>query len=232
MTLRILRGISWLAVMWFPLSLAAADAGGMLYAKGSVTVDGNPVTDSTAVLTGNVIETKPGAVANINIAGTTVIIQPETLVKFAANDLYIEHGSVTVASSSQMRVHAKCSTARPVTSAWTQFSAADVNGTIQVAALKGSVGISYGSEFILAKAETMGAAPSSDAKPIIVSEGQQYNQYERQGCPFQGKKGAPSAASGSVLSSPVAQIGIPAAAVAVVVTLWPRGGNSISPTEP
>ncbi len=230
---RIFSGIvCGIAVACVCLPLWAADTGAMLYAKGEVLVDGHPVTDSTAALPGSMIETKAGAAANLNFSGATVMLQPETALKFAGNDLYLDHGGVTVASSSQMRVHVKCEIASPVSNAWTQFSVADINGTIQVAALKGAVGISYGSEFILAKAETMGGATAGAAPPITVVEGQQYNRYEREGCPVQRTKGSPSAASGGILSSRVTQIGLGAAGVGIVVTLWPKGGTPVSPTEP
>lgn len=214
------------------LPLWAADTGAMLYAKGDVLVDGHPVTDTIAVLPGSVIETKTGAVANLNLSGATVTVQPETALKFAGNDLYVDHGGVTVASSTQMRVYVKCEIASPVSSAWTQFSVVDVNGTIQVAALKGAVGITYGSEFILAKADSMGGTPASAAPPYTVAEGQQYNRYEREGCPVPRTKGSPSAASGGILSSHITQIGLGAVGVGVLVTVWPKGGTPVSPTQP
>lgn len=230
---RISRGIVYgIAVACACLPLRAADTGAVLYAKGDVTVDGHAVTDSTAVLPGNVIETKGGAAANLNLTGATVTLQPETVLKFAGNDLYLDHGGVTVASSSQMRIHVKCEIVSPISNTWTQFSVGDINGTIQVAALKSSVGISYGSEFVLAKAETMGGAPASAAPPITVAEGQQYNRYEREGCPAPRTKGSPSAASGGILTSRVTQIGLAAVGTGVIVTLWPRGGTPVSPTEP
>jgi hypothetical protein len=230
---RTFRGLVYGLVLAFaPVSLLAADTGAMLYAKGEVTVDGHPVTDSTAVLPGSVIETKPGAVANLNASGTTVMLQPETLLKFTGTDLYLDHGGVTVASSSQMQVHVKCVNASPLTSVWTQFSVADVNGTVQVAAMKNAVGISYGSEFVLAKATSAGAAISSAKPPITVSEGQQYNHFEMEGCPIKSKPGAQSAAAGGIFSSPVTQIGIAATGAGIVIALWPRSGSPVSPTEP
>lgn len=221
-----------MAVASVCLPLFATDTGAMLYANGDVLVDGHPVTDSIAVIPGSVIETKAGAAANLNLAGATVTLQPETVLKFAGNDLYLDHGGATVASSSQMQVHVKCEIASPVSNTWTQFSVADVSGTIQVAALKGAVGINYGPEFILAKAETAGGATTSAAPAITVVEGQQYNRYEREGCPVQRTKGSPSAASGGILSSRVAQIGLVATGVGIIIGIWPRGSTPVSPTEP
>jgi len=222
-----------IAVACVCLPLLAADTGAMLYAKGDVTVDGNPVTDSIAAMPGSIVETKAGAVANLDVSGATITLQPETALKFAGNDLYLDHGGVTVASSSQMRVHVKCEIASPVSNAWTQFTVADVNGTIQVAALKSAVIISYGSEFVLAKAESMRGAPASAAPALTISEGQQYNRYEREGCPVPRTKGSPAAASGGILSSHVTQIGLAAAGTGVIIGLWPKGsGTPMSPTEP
>lgn len=228
------RGVlCWIMVVCIPASVMASDAGAaMLYAKGVVTVDGNAVTDSSAVFPGNIIETKPDALANLNASGSTITLQPETLVKFEGSDLYLDHGSLTVASSGRMRVHVKCAIVTPNSAAWTQFEVADVNGTIQVVARKSDVGISYGSEFTLAKVSGSSAAADVLKPPITVTEGNQYNRYEREGCPTEGKRGGPSALSIPIQDLPAVRIGAAAAGGGILLWVLTRGGNTISPTNP
>ena len=202
----------------------------MLHAKGTVFVDTHPVTDSVVVFPGNVVKTETGAVATLDAAGTTVTIQPETALKFAGSDIYLDHGSLTIASASKMRVHVKCAIASPAEDKWTQFSVSDLNGTLQVLALKNSVVIGYGAEFVLAK-------PAPDArgstKPAVtLAEGQQYNRFEREGCPVNDHRGAPAAASGGIVSAHEAEAIAAIAATGVIIPIICGTGGDMSPTAP
>jgi len=225
--------LCWTMVALIPAWLNAADSGAaMLYAKGTVTVDGNQIKDSSAVFPGNIIETKPDSVANLNVTGSTVMLQPETVVKFQGSDIYLDHGSLSVASSSQLRVHVKCITANPLSTTWTQFDVADVQGTVQIVAHKGDVGINYTPEFSLAKATTPASAVASAKPAVTLSEGQQFNRYEREGCPMPDKAKSVAAASNGIQHSPAVQIIAGAAGGGVLIWVLTRGGNPISPTNP
>jgi hypothetical protein len=219
-----------LIVVCMPAAVVAAGPGAMLHAKGAVSVDTHPVTDSVVVFPGNVITTDVGAVASLDTEGSTVMIQPETVLKFSGTDIYLDHGSLTVASASQMRVHVKCAIASPAEGKWTQFSVADLNGTLQVLALKNSVVIGYGTEFVLAKATP--DATSSTKPAVTIAEGQQYNHYEREGCPVNEKRGAPAAASGGIISSRAAEEIAAAALLGISIPIVLGNGGDVSPTAP
>jgi hypothetical protein len=111
-----------------PASLSAADAGAMLYGKG-VLRNGVEIPNSSAVFSGDLLETRPGSIANLNSLGSSVIISPTSLVEFQGQSLSVEHGSVSVATSHGISVRVRCMTIVPVTSSWTQFEVTDVNGT-------------------------------------------------------------------------------------------------------
>jgi len=66
-------------------------------------------------------------------------------VKFEGGAVQVEHGSVTLVTSKGMFARAGTVTAAPASSAWTQFELTDVNGTVQIVALKGDLQISDGS---------------------------------------------------------------------------------------
>src|SRR5208282_2509582 len=103
------------------------------------------VTGSTTVFPGDSLETKPGFVANLDAEGSSVLIQPETIMSFHGTFLDLEHGSVSVGTSTAMSVRAKCIKVEPVSNQRTQYDVADVSGTVQVAARRSDVNITQGS---------------------------------------------------------------------------------------
>src|SRR5580700_4718352 len=160
--------VSWMMVILCPLSLAAADAGSaVLHSEGGVWVNGLEVVGSTVVFPGDLVETKPGFVANLDAEGSSVLIQPQSVVKFQGTFLVLEHGSVSVGTSTLMSVHVNCIRVEPLSAERTQYDVADVSGTVQVAARKNDVSITHGGALGKASKEN---TPSQSA---IVHEGQQ-----------------------------------------------------------
>ena len=134
--------VGWMMVVLCPLSLAAADTGSaVLHSEGGVWVNGLEIARSTVVFPGDLLETKPGFVANIDAEGSSVLIQPESVVKFQGTFLSLEHGSVSVGTSTSMSVHVSCIRVEPVSSERTQYDVANVSGTVQIAAHKNDVNI-------------------------------------------------------------------------------------------
>src|SRR5271166_185083 len=134
--------ISCIMVLLLPLSLMAADTGSaILHSEGGVWLNGSEISGSTAVFPGDSVETKPGFVANIDAEGSSVLIQPESIVKFEGSFLSLEHGSVSVGTSTLMGVHVNCIKVDPITTERTQYEVADISGTVKVAARKNDVNI-------------------------------------------------------------------------------------------
>lgn len=76
-------------------------------------MNGAEVVDSTAIFSGDLLETKSGSVANLDTEGSSVLIQSESVVKFQGNFLTLEHGSVSVGTSTSMNVHVNCIKSNP-----------------------------------------------------------------------------------------------------------------------
>ena len=95
------------------------------------------------------------------------MIQPESVAKFQGTFLSLEHGSVSVGTSTSMSVHVSCIKVEPVSSERTQYDVANVSGTVQVAAHKNDVNITEGG--VLQKTNAQGTSPISS----VVHEGQQ-----------------------------------------------------------
>lgn len=177
----------WMMIVLTPLWLTAAGTNSaVVHSKGGVWVNGAEATDSTAVFPGDLLETKPGFVANLDAEGSSVLIQPESIVRFQGSFLILEHGSVEVGTSTSMSVHANCIKVEPLSNARTQYDVTDVSGTVQVAARKNDVNI--------AQAGSVRKASSQSNPASIVREGQQSSRDETVAC---GAASRPEAAGSS-----------------------------------
>jgi hypothetical protein len=222
--------ICWVMVLVCPLSLVAANTGSaVLRSQGGVWLNGAEVGASTVVFPGDVLETKPGFVANLDAEGSSVLIQAESIVKFQGNSLSLEHGSVSVGTSTSMSVHVKCIKVEPVSGERTQYDVADFSGTVRVAAHKSDVNITQGSTLRKA-AKDAGASPSS-SQSGTVHEGEQASREEATAC---GAAARPASA-GNGMNTKWLEIGGGAAAgVLVLCLLLCKGSSSsnVSPSQP
>lgn len=220
------NSICWVLVFLFPLSIFAADTGhsAMLHSQGGVWVNGKEVPESTAIFSGDSLETKSGSVANLDVEGSSVLIQPETVVTYNGDSLTLDHGSVEVTTSTSMRVHIKCIRVVPVSSAWTQYQVSDLNGTVHVAAVKSDVNITHSGG--LKK-----PSPENAGESATVREGQQADRNESDVC---GVAEQPQSA-GHPLNTRALEIGGGAAGTGIILCiLLCRGSSSpsVSPSQP
>ncbi len=215
--------VSCVLLFLFPSSLLAADSNAaMLYINGPAWVNGAHVPrTSSAIFSGDLLQTPADSVANINEAGSTITVLSESLVKFEGSSVKIEHGGVTVSTSKEMATTAGDWKVTPASSAWTEFKVSDVDGTVKIIATKGNLLISDGQQ------------------TTTLEQGQQTTRDEVSDNDQNGKKkkkdreaGAAPAAGGGILNSPIA-MGIGVGAVAAVTT-WVliKNDNPASPSHP
>lgn len=128
-----------------PVQNSSGQTGGaaaaILHTQGGVWVNGYEAKDSSAVFSGDLVETKPGSPANLTLDGATVLIQPESVARLQANLLELDHGGVSVGTSKSFKVKVNCITVTPVVNDWTQYEVSNVNGNVQVAARKNDVNV-------------------------------------------------------------------------------------------
>lgn len=215
----VVRGaLCWMLIAIFPASLMAADSNAaMLYAKGTAWINGTTVPRSSALFPGDMVQTKPDSVVNINALGSNVTVLSDSLVKFEGNAISVEHGSVSVATSKGLMTRAGEVTIAPSKSSWTEFEVTDVNGTVQIMARKGDVTIS--------DAAGSNTLPQGEQTTRDESQDQRRKRDKR-------RAGAAPAGVGGVLDSPWA-VGIGAAGI-VGLTTWVllQDGEPMSPTAP
>jgi hypothetical protein len=207
-----------------PTSLLAQDAGrAMLHSEGGASLNGSPAPISAAIFPHDSIRTQKESTAKIDVEGSTVTIQPETLVLFEADEIALDHGSLEVITSREVRVRVNCMTIIPVTQEWTRYDVTDVNGKVTVAAYQNDVKIH--SRGLAVRRSKQGQ--SSDA---IVHQGEQVRREE--GCGAAAKPAATVGAEGAILNSVWA---VAAGTIAIgVITCWAlcRGDDPISPSKP
>jgi hypothetical protein len=202
-------------------------ASAILHTQGGVSVNDSEARDSTAVLAGDLIETKTGFSATLNLEGSTVQIQQESLAKFDGDALELEHGSVAVGTSTEFKVRVKCVTVIPVVNEWTQYDVTDVNGTIQVVAHKLDVNVEHHANH--GKPADDKDKDTDSSHGSVVHEGHEDHYEESQLCGVAAR--TPGAGPG--LSPKWIGAGAAAATGVILgVVLHGGGGPPLSPSSP
>jgi hypothetical protein len=212
----------------FPGSLFAADSNAaMLYTNGAAWVNGVHVPRaSSAIFTGDLLQTRSDSVANINEAGSSITVLSDSLVQFQGVSVDIEHGGVTVSTSKEIAATAGDVKVTPASNAWTEFNVTDIDGTVRIFARKGDLTISDGKNVVtLAQGQDTTKPETTDTADNDNTKGSKKKDRKRMA-------GAIPAAGGGILSSPYA-VGIAGGAV-IGVTTWVliKSDNPASPTRP
>jgi hypothetical protein len=184
--------VCWMMIALTPASLVAADSGAaMLYGKGPVWLNGRALPRSSAVFPGDLIQTQPESLATLDASGSSVIVLPDSLVKFEGNAVSLKHGHVSVATDHGMVALAREVTVTPASNAWTEFEVADAGGMVQVVAGKGAVNVNCGK----------GTAALSEGEQATRDESGNCNKKKRKG-------GAPVPGNGPILADPYVLAGV------------------------
>jgi hypothetical protein len=68
----------------FPAAVIAADSGAaMLYTNGTTWLNGGGVPKSSAIFSGDMVQTKADSLANLNAAGSSVIVHSDSLIQIS-----------------------------------------------------------------------------------------------------------------------------------------------------
>ncbi len=211
--------LSCLMLVVFPVALFAADQpAAMLYSHGSALLNGTNIPRSSAIFSGDLVQTNKDSVANINATGSTVLVLNDSIVQYEGSAVKLEHGGVTVSTSKSLVTRAGGVTVSPAASVLTEFDVRDVDGRVQIAARKGDLTIS----------DDHGTTTLAQGQETTRDESE--SQKDKKGKKREGGGTVPSA-TGGVLDSPVA-VGIGTGVVAGVAA-WAliRGDDPTSPSR-
>jgi len=212
-----------------PGSLFAADQpDAMLYSHGTALLNGNSIPRSSAIFSGDLVQTNADSVANINATGSTVLVLNDSLVQYEGSSVKLEHGGVTISTSKLLATRAGAVIVSPAAGVWTEFEVRDVDGRVQIASRKGALTISdnTGTTTLAQGQQTT----RDESQPQDDSQSQKDNKKEKK---KGGAAGLPAAgATGGILDSPVA-VGIAGGAI-LGVTIWVllQSGTPVSPSQP
>jgi len=221
------RMVSYVLLFLFPAAMFAADSNAaMLYTNGAAWVNGAHVPrSSSAIFSGDLLQTRYDSVANINEPGSSITVQSDSLVQFEGASVRIEHGGVTVSTSKEVATTAGDVKVTPASFSWTEFNVVDVDGTVHIAARKGDLTISDGNDvFTLAQGQETTRAETSSDTDKDSKDAKKKNRKRA--------AGAAPAAGGGILNSPLA-VGIGGAAIAgVAAWVLIKTDNPASPSKP
>jgi len=78
-----LKFLSCMMAVIFPAALFSADQpGAMVYTHGTALLNGNSVARSSAIFSGDLVQTNADSAANINASGSIVLILNDSLVQY------------------------------------------------------------------------------------------------------------------------------------------------------
>ena len=196
----------------FPAALFAADQpAAMFYSHGTALLNGNSVARSSAIFSGDLVQTNADSAANINASGSIVLVLNDSLVQYEGSTIKLEHGGVTISTSKSLATRAGGVTVSPAASVWTEFEVRDVDGRVQIAARKGDLTIS----------DDTGTTTLPQGQQTTREESQSQDDSSRRDNKKKKKRvaeGPAPAAAGGILNCPVA-IGIGGGAI-LGATAW------------
>jgi hypothetical protein len=210
--------LSWLLMLLLPASMFAADASAaMLYTNGTAWINGGNVPKSSAVFSGDLVQTKSDSVASIKSPGNSVLVLSDSLVQFEGASVKLEHGSVNIGTSKSMATQVGGLRVEPAAGAsWTVFEVHDTDGAVRIIARKGDLRLT----------DANGSVMLPQGQETTRDESSEKRKRKRD------RGGAVPAAGGGILDSPWA-IGAGAAAVGGL-TAWVliRSDDPASPSSP
>lgn len=214
--------VSCMLVLAFPVSLVASDSqAAMLYTHGAAWINGVHVPASSAIFTGDLLQTRSDSGAHINAAGSSINVLGDSLIQFEGLLLKVQHGGVDVATSKGVATLAGDVRVAPISNSWTEFNVTDVDGTVRIAARKGDLTVTDDSGTVTL---AQGQETTRDDQP---SSGNNSDKKDKK----RGDGAAP-AATGGALSSKLA-IALGTGAIAGVgIWILTRSDNPVSPSSP
>ena len=112
----------------------------MLYTNGAAWINGGTVPKSSAIFSGDLVQTRTDSVASIKATGTSVMVFSDSLVQFQGSAVKLEHGSLNVGISRSMAAQIGELKVVPASeTSWTEFEVTDTDGAVKIIARKGDL---------------------------------------------------------------------------------------------
>src|ERR1043165_7234816 len=210
------KTIAGCLLLLMPAVLSAQNtAAAVIFPAGTVYLNGAQLSNSSAFMAGDVLQTRENGAANINIAGSSAVVDSNSIVRFQADGFSLDRGSISVATGKGLSVYARDFKITPASGDWTQFYVTRSSGTIGIIARKASVIVTCGSS------------------TSTVKEGQQISREDAASCGLVTKgNGAPAAVKGPIITSDRVGIGAAVAGGGLAIWVLAHDDDPVSPTKP
>lgn len=169
-----------LAVMLPAAVMSAETHAAMLYAAGSVTLNGVGSERSSAIFAGESIQTPAGGLVTLTAEGSTVLVGPSSTLVYQGTAVELGSGSAMITTDRAMRTQVQRLMIAPAAPGRSSYRVTRGDGKLMVAALHGPVKISDGSNDSLVTegdtttmpdpGQTPGATPGATTTGIGVSK--------------------------------------------------------------
>lgn len=167
-------------VVSFSLATVGADdprgPAAVLRAGGNARVNGTASLEITTLFSGDSIQTGDDSVANITGLGSSILVMPNTVVRFLGAAVEVDQGGVRIATFARMAAKADGLTIAPVGQRLSKFEVAENEDWVVIAARQGDVTVSdrkqsltvpEGKETRRAKTNGRGAVPAASGTHVI-----------------------------------------------------------------
>ena len=207
---------SMLAVVFTTALFAADQPAAIVYSHGAAMLNGSSIARSSAIFSGDLVQTSRDSAANINASGSIVLILNDSLVQYEGSAVKLEHGGIAVSTSKSLATRVGNLTVSPASNVWTEFEVRDVDGQVQIAARKGdlAIGDETGTSTLPQGQQTTRDQSQSQDDSQAQSDNNNKKKKKRRAA----ADGPAAAATGGLLDSPWA-IGIGGGAI-LGATVW------------
>jgi hypothetical protein len=189
---------------------------------GGTWLNGTAAPESATVFPNDLIQTQKAHVATLQAEGSDVVIGPETVTQFDGDELFLDHGTLALQTSREMKVRVGCMTIVPVSAAWTHYEVTDTDGKAHISALQNDLRIDY---------REVARGVKQKSQSVSVHQGEEVTREERCGAPARVIDIVD--AKGTLLSVRNAAIAGATAITAVCVFyLCRQGAEPVSPANP
>lgn len=168
------------AIMLPAATLSAETHAAMLYAAGTVTLNGVGAERSSAIFVGDSIQTPPGGLVTLTAEGSTVLMGPSSTLVYQGSAVDLGSGSAMITTDRAMRTRIQRLMIAPAAPGRSSYRVTRGDGKLMIAALHGPVKISDGSnDSLVAEGDTTtmpdpgqapGATPGATTTGIGVSK--------------------------------------------------------------
>ncbi|MCI0628239.1 MAG: hypothetical protein L0387_42405 [Acidobacteria bacterium] len=142
---RVLGASSGLLLIVFPVVPVMAEVqGAMLHVHGAVVLNGKAIPSSSAVFSGDRIESGENSAATIVRKGASLVLGPGTSAMYRGERVEIDRGSAMVTTANGLSAQAGKLTITPASEGSSRYQVVRSDGAVQIVAVEGSLTVSDG----------------------------------------------------------------------------------------